>query len=162
MLRSGRWTGALLASAAALLVLAAACGGDDDDGNGDPTATPAVRFEPQPAVPQDIEDEVTEAVNGVVETVAGDNFFTGNNIKAPLGEATTINVTNEGGALHNLRIAGADGVWNTADDVVTEPEFIPAGESGTLVFTPAVPGAYTFKCDLHPTEQGGVIVVEES
>ena len=163
-----RWTRIIVLVVAGLLLLAAACGGDDDDGgngdNGDgdtatPTA-PASEIETQPDVPQEIDDAVTEAVDGVIQTAAGDvpTFaYTPNNLKVPLNETTTIEITNEGAALHNFRIAGADGEWNTDDDVATA-DFITGGDSASVEFTPTLAGTYTFRCDIHPDTQGGVIV----
>ncbi|HEY5626303.1 MAG TPA: cupredoxin domain-containing protein [Dehalococcoidia bacterium] len=165
-----KWTRILLPVAAGLLLLAAACGGDDDDGgngNGDtgtPAATetaPADGIEPQPAVPQELEDEVTEAAGGVIQTVAADvpTFsYSPNHLKVPLNETTTIEITNEGAALHNLRIAGPDGEWNTDDDTVSDPDLISGGGTGVVEFTPTLAGTYTFRCDIHPDVQGGVIV----
>lgn len=163
-----KWTRILLPIAAGLLLLAAACGDDDDDddggnGNGDtavPTATaPADGIEPQPDSPQEVGDEVTEAVDGVLQTAVGDNFYTLNNLKVPLNETTTIEITNEGSAIHNMRIAGPDGEFDTDDDSVNDPLTIAGGETGVVEFTPTLAGTYTFRCDFHPDEQGGVIVV---
>jgi plastocyanin len=163
-----KWTRILLPIAAGLLLFAAACGDDDggssDDGDGAtateaPTdGTAADEIEPQPAVPQEVDDEVTEAVDGQLQTATGDNLFTLNNLSVPLGETTTIEVVNEGTAIHNMRIAGPDGEFNTADDSVSDPELISGGGTGVLEFTPTLAGTYTFQCDFHPTEQGGVIV----
>ncbi len=163
-----RWARILILVAAGLLLLAAACGGDDDDGgngngngNGDATA-PADEIEAQPAVPQELDGEVTDPVDGVIQTVAADtpNFnFSPNNLTAPLNETTTIEISNEGAAIHNLRIAGPDGEWNTDDDTVSDPDLILAGDSGSVEFTPTLAGTYTFRCDIHPDVQGGVIVV---
>ncbi len=168
-----KWMRILLPIAVGLLLLAAACGDDDDGGNGHdgdgdaatPTATAAAHadeIEAQPASPQEVQDEVTEAVGGVLKTATGDNpfAFTLNNLKVPLNEATTIEITNEGVAIHNMRIAGPDGEFNTDDDIVSDPELITAGTTGTLEFAPTLAGTYTFRCDFHPTEQGGVIVVQ--
>jgi len=168
-LSPAKWTRILVPIAASLLLFAAACG-DDDGGSGDggdgATATEATtdgtatdEIEPQPPSPQEVDDEVTEAANGVLQTATGDNFFTLNNLGVPLGETTTIEVVNEGTAVHNMRIAGPDGEFNTADDSVTDPELISGGGTGVVEFTPTLAGTYTFQCDFHPTEQGGVIVV---
>ncbi len=170
-LSPAKWTRILVPIAAGLLLVAAACG-DDDDGSGDDgdggtataaataDATAADGIQTQPASPQEVDDEVTEAVDGVVQTAEGDNFFTLNNLKVPLGETTTIEITNEGIAIHNMRIAGPDGEFNTADDIVSDPELISGGDTAVLEFTPTLAGTYTFQCDFHPTEQGGVIVVQ--
>ncbi len=162
-----KWTRILLPIAAGLLLLAAACGDDDDDdggnGNGDtavPTATaPADQIEEQPEPPQEVGAEVTEAVDGVLQTAVGDNFYTLNNLKVPLNETTTIEITNEGAAAHNMRIAGPDGVFQSDDDSVSDPNVISGGQTGVLEFTPTLAGTYTFQCEFHPNEQGGVIVV---
>jgi len=166
-----KWTRILVPIAAGLLLFAAACGDDDDGGNGDngdgDTATPTAtadehvdEIEAQPASPQTVGDEVTEASGGALQTAVGDNFYTLNNLKVPLNEATTIEITNDGAAIHNMRIAGPDGEFNTDDDSVSDPELITAGTAGTLEFAPTLAGTYTFRCDFHPTEQGGVIVVQ--
>ena len=117
--------------------------------------------EPQTGSPEEVDAEVTEAVDGVLETAVGDNFFTLNNLKVPLGETTTIEITNEGIAIHNMRIAGPDGEFNTADDTVSDPDLISGGGTASVEFTPTLAGTYTFQCDFHPTEQGGVIVVAQ-
>ncbi len=168
-LSPAKWTRIIVLIAAGLLLLAAACGGDDDDdgGSGDngggdtATTAPADDIETQPAVPQEVDDEVTEAVGGVIQTVAADApafAYTPNNLKAPLNETTTIEITNEGTALHNFRVAGPDGEWNTDDDTVNDG-FITGGDTAVLEFTPTLAGTYTFRCDIHPDVQGGVIVV---
>ncbi len=163
-----KWTRILVPIAAGLLLFAAACGDDDDDdgGNGDgdaatPTATaPADGIQAQPDSPQTVGDEVTEASGGALQTAVGDNFFTLNNLKVPLNETTTIEITNDGTAIHNMRIAGPDGEFHTDDDSVSDPDLIQGGESAVLEFAPTLAGTYTFRCDFHPTEQGGVIVVQ--
>ncbi len=162
-----KWTRILVPIAAGLLLFAAACGDDDDDdgGNGDgdaatPTATlPADGIQTQPASPQEVDDTVTEAAGGALQTAVGDNFYTLNNLKVPLNETTTIEIVNDGTAIHNMRIAGPDGEWNTDDDSVSDPELISGGAAGVLEFTPTLAGTYTFRCDFHTTEMGGVIVV---
>jgi plastocyanin len=154
----------LIPLAACLLLLAAACSSDDNGGdNGDtgtPTDAPSNGLSAQPDSPQAINDEVTEAADGALATTTTDNSFTLNNLKVPLNETTTISVTNDGIAIHNMRIAGPDGEWSTGDDTVSDPALIAGGETAVVEFTPTIAGTYTFRCDFHPLEQGGVIVVE--
>jgi plastocyanin len=142
------------------LLFAAACGGGDDNGNGNGNGDNGDGLGSQPDSPQQVDAEVTEAVGGVIDIEEADNFAAPNNLKVGLGETTTIQITNVGIAVHNVRIAGVDGEWNTDDDVVSDPEFISGGGTATVEFTPTVAGTYTFRCDFHPLEQGGVIVVE--
>ncbi len=166
-LSPAKWTRILVPIAAGLLLFAAACG-DDDGGDGDDTATPeptadakaADGIQTQPDSPQEIGAEVTEAVDGVLQTAVEDNFYTLNNLKVPLNETTTIEVVNDGAAIHNMRIAGPDGEFNTDDDSVSDPDQITAGSTATVEFTPTLPGTYTFQSDFQPTEQSGDIVVE--
>ena len=166
-LNPAAWVRIVAPLAACLLILAVACGGDDDNGSGDgngatatATAAPHDDLGEQPDSTQDVEAQVTEAVDGVVETTMEDNRFTRNNLKVPLNETTTIQLVNNGVAPHNLRIAGPDGEWSTDDDTVSDPELVTAGLSAVVEFTPTIAGTYTFRCDFHPLEQGGVIVVE--
>ena len=154
-----------------LLLLAAACSSDDNgDGNGNgngetatptaaPTDAPSDGLGAQPDSPQALNDEVTEAVDGSIATTMEDNRFPFNNLKVPLGQTTMIEITNDGAAVHNMRIAGPDGEWSTDDDSVSDPEFVAGGDTAVLEFTPTIAGTYTFRCDFHPLEQGGVIVV---
>ena len=165
-LSPAKWTRILVPIAAGLLLFAAACG-DDDGGDGDDTATPEPTadatavdgIQTQPDSPQEVGAEVTEAADGVLQTAVIDNAFTLNNLKVPLNETTTIEITNEGSAIHNMRIAGPDGEFNTDDDSVSDPDQISGGTTAVLEFTPTLAGKYTFQCDFHPTEMGGVIVV---
>jgi mono/diheme cytochrome c family protein/plastocyanin len=127
------------------------------DGGDGPGPTPS---SDQPDVPQAVEAQVTEAVDGVIETEMGDNFYTRNNLKVALGETVTIQATNTGIAIHNLRIAGPDGEWSTDDDLVSDPGLAFPGDTVVVEFTSTEAGTFTFRCDFHPLEQGGVIVVE--
>ena len=152
---------------AALLIvpaLAAACGGDDAPEPAARPETPAalsptgVLVQPDPVQP--IDTQAVEASDGVIEVTIHDSLFIGNNLLVPAGSSAKIDVSNRDDQPHNLRIAGFDGVYQTEDDAVTTPDPIAAHGSGSLEFAPAVPGAYTFRCDYHPGSMGGQVVVE--
>jgi plastocyanin len=148
--------------AAAVLTISMACGDDDSTtGRPAPTSPPASISgpQPQPSPGQALDSSVTEPEDGVVEIAAQDIAFAGNNIKVKVGEPVTIRVTNEGAAVHNLRIAGVDGAFETEDDAVTEPAQIGAQGVGELTFAPSLPGSYTFRCDFHST-MGGQVTAE--
>ncbi len=98
--------------------------------------------------------------SGGLEVVMTDNKFDPDSLTVVSGEETTISLTNEGAAIHNLRIAGADGDYDTSDDVVSDPDTIRGGQSGTIVWTPEAPGDVDFRCDFHPTEMKGTITVQ--
>lgn len=89
----------------------------------------------------------------------GDNFFSPSRLSVEAGQRFRINVTNDGEFPHNLRIAGPDDTYDTADDLTSTPSVQRGGETGELVAQINEPGVYIFRCDFHPLEQTGTIVV---
>jgi len=89
------------------------------------------------------------------------NSFSSDRFAVQAGTALTFDIVNEGLVIHNLRIAGEDGVFDTADDAVSDPALIGPGTMATLHWTaPASAGTLSFRCDLHPTEMTGTITIE--
>jgi plastocyanin len=87
----------------------------------------------------------------------GDNFFEPKEFTVGRGQTVTFNLTNDGRAVHNMRIAGRDGRYNTADDA--DSGLLRRGETAVLVWTaPTAPGRIDFRCDLHPEQIGTIIV----
>ncbi|MEO6197977.1 MAG: cupredoxin domain-containing protein [Dehalococcoidia bacterium] len=150
-------------SVATSLAVIAGCSGDDSpsDGTPAPTSPPASISgpQPQPTPGQALDATVIEPSDGEVEIATRDTQFVGNNIAVPVRESSIIRVTNEDAAVHNLRIAGTDGLFDTEDDAVTEPTTIGEQGVGELTFAPSLPGSYTFRCDFHST-MGGQITAE--
>ena len=152
----------VLACAVLLLavVAVAACGDDDDEGTGTPDALPSIgSIQDQPEPVQELDAEAVEAEGGIIEITAAGTRFGPNNVSTTVGEAVTVRVINDDPQPHSLRIAGPDGVYETEDDAVTAPDSIEGGSTGELIFSPVIPGAYTFRCDFHPGSMGGRIVV---
>jgi len=91
-----------------------------------------------------------------------DNLFEPAELTVKAGEAVTINPTNDGVAVHNMRIAGADGNYNTDDDAVSDPEIVNAGGTAVVSWTaPDAPGEVPFQCDFHVSlGMVGTITVE--
>ncbi len=155
---------AVLAAFLIMPALASACGGDDAP---EPTARPVTpaalsptQVLPQPDPVQPIDAQAVEASDGVIEVTIQDSLFIGNNLRVPAGSTAKIDVSNRDTQQHNLRIAGFDGAYLTEDDALTTPDPIEPDGFGSLEFAPAVPGAYTFRCDYHPGSMGGRVVVE--
>ena len=134
---------ALLALAlSALLVLSFACGGGDDDDGADGTGNGGNG------------EEVTFDVEMT------DEAYTPSDFTVARGAQVTLNLTNAGMAIHNVRIAGEDDEYNTADDAVSDPDLITGGDTGTVKWTaPNKAGEYKYQCDIHPN-LGGIITVE--
>jgi plastocyanin len=79
-----------------------------------------------------------------------DNLFEPADLTVKAGESVTFNLTNEGVAIHNMRIAGPDGSYNTGDDAVSDPQLVNAGGTATVNWTaPGQPGEIKFQCDFH-------------
>jgi mono/diheme cytochrome c family protein len=94
----------------------------------------------------------------------GDNFFQVGSSQNPEmdvapGAAITVTLDNTGTAVHDMRIAGPDGKFNTADDIVSVPDAITGGTQGTIAFTLAA-GTYNYQCDFHTDQMKGQIVAK--
>ena len=158
----------LLATIAGALILACiciACSSGDSTSSAtrtilstEPPAGP--RDQPPPA--QQLDPQAVEPRDGVIEIAASGLRFEQNYLRIPLGQSVTIRLTNNDNTQHSLRIAGLDGQFDTEDDAVTNPAQIGAGGAGELTFAPLSAGAYTFRCDFHPTTMGGQIVVGDA
>ena len=145
MASSARRLRRLVISAAVLAtagLLAMACGGEEGALNGD--ASSAGTLEGESAI--------------TLEVTLFDNYFQPNQFTVKTGQTVIFVITNEGEAIHNMRIAGPDGQGMTEDDAVSEPDMIKGGQSGVLVWTAPQPGTYPFRCDVHPDSQGTIIV----
>ncbi len=151
----------LLVLVAALFV--AACG--DDDAGSDAGASETPNLFPSQPVPQEqpdpaqeLDETLTEPVDGVIEVALIDVLFSPNNLHVPLGQSVTFRLTNDDPTSHTMRVAGIDGRYDTEDDALI-PEIAP-GAVEELTFDGAAAGTFTFRCDLHPGTMGGVIVVD--
>lgn len=157
---------AAIVSASVLLCLGIACSSGDSTSSATrtvlSTASPAgPRNQPAPAQPLD--PQAVEPQDGVIEITASGLRFEQNYLRIPLGQSVTIRLTNNDSTPHSLRIAGLDGQFNTEDDAVANPAQIEGGGGvGELTFAPLSAGAYTFRCDFHPTTMGGQIVVGDA
>lgn len=139
-----------------VLVAAAACGGDDDDNgtNGDGTETEA----PDNGNGDNGNGDGEEVT---IDVSMGDNFFEPSEFTVPADATVTINLTNDGAAIHNMRFAGEDNEFNTGDDAVSDPSTVAAGDTATLTFTaPSEAGEFGLLCDFHPTDMTGTLTVE--
>jgi plastocyanin len=142
----------LIAALTVATIAVAACGGSDEDGNGnDGTTSPAATTPSGDGGGGEIELDVS----------MGDNFFEPAKFTVDAGAELTFSITNDGAAIHNMRVAGADNEFNTGDDAVSQEELIPAGDTATLQWTaPAEPGVYDFQCDFHVPDMAGTVTVE--
>ncbi len=129
----------LIALSLGVAMFAAACGGGTSD-----TAPPSERQTPS---------------GQVIAVSMGDNFFLANDLTISAGQPVTISLKNDGRFVHNLRIAGADGQYDTSDDLASEPDVIKSGDEGSLTVS-LERGLYVFRCDFHPIEMVGQIAAQ--
>ena len=148
LLRQTLFTAALVVAAIAV----GACGGSDEDGSGNGgTPAPAATTPSGDGDGGEIELDVSMA----------DNLFEPAEFTVDAGDDVTFNITNDGTAIHNMRVAGADNEFNTDDDSVSEEEVVTAGGTTTLQWAaPEEPGVYDFQCDFHLPDMAGTITVE--
>jgi cytochrome c oxidase subunit 2 len=106
---------------------------------------------PEPTGTPGADGEADDDADGgtVLEITATDNEFDTDELTAPAGEIT-VELTNEGAALHNFAIPDED----VASDL------IPGGETTSVTFTLSEPGEYDYQCDVHPTQMQGTLIVE--
>jgi len=87
---------------------------------------------------------------GAVAVSLKDNSFEPKDLTVKAGASVTFELKNEGVAVHNMRIAGPDGKYNTDDDAASDPNIIQGGGTGTVTWTaPAQAGQIQFQCDFH-------------
>jgi plastocyanin len=141
-----------------IALLAAACSGgsDGDGGSGEiPAADETSADGADSSGPVSFDISMGDTLEPAVT-----NFFELNEFTVSPGQEVTFNITNDGIAIHNMRIDGGDGGYDTNDDTVSDPELFQAGGAGTLVWTaPDEPGEIIFRCDFHPLDMVGTISV---
>jgi plastocyanin len=134
-------------AAFAITLAAVACGGDDDDENGG-AETPSGNGGGLTTY-----NVLMNEKRGNVFEINGEYNPT---MKVSAGQEITINLENNGSAIHNMRFGGEDKKYNTKDDAVSKPDIVSPGEEAVLVFTaPSDPGKYIYQCDFHPTDMLG-------
>jgi len=95
-----------------------------------------------------------------IEVAMRDNLFETKEIAVQAGQKVIFNLANDGAVPHNMRIAGPDGKYNTADDTVSSPDIVLGGQTATLEWQAASSaGSIPFQCDIHPGVMAGTITV---
>lgn len=130
----------LIALTLSVAMFAAACGGGGTPESASPT-------------------EGQSPSGPVIDVSMGDNFFLANELTVSAGQPVTISLINDGRFAHNLRIAGADGQYDTSDDLVSEPDVMKSGDEGSLTVN-LERRLYIFRCDFHPIEMVGQIAAQ--
>lgn len=93
-----------------------------------------------------------------------DNFFdvdgeSNPEIQVAAGTDIAATLTSAGANPHDMRIAGPDGEFNSDDDIVSDPDAITEGATGTITFN-LTAGTYLYQCDFHTDQMKGEIVAQ--
>jgi mono/diheme cytochrome c family protein len=131
---------------------------------GDPASPADAPCGQRKAAPTPATIVVPVALTDGATVTLGDNFFQLNNEQNPpltavAGQAINLTLHSTGSNVHNLHVDGLDRKFDTADDPVSVPDPIAGGTSAAIVINlPA--GTYNYRCDFHPTEMKGTIIVQ--
>ncbi len=119
------------------------------------TATTAAA-KPSPSATSAASGQAPAGPNAVV---LKDNVFEPKELTAKAGQAVTFTLKNAGLVPHNMHVAPLDGNFDSPQSVVSTPEIVMNGKTGTLTWTPPAAGTYKFRCDIHPDVMTGTIAV---
>lgn len=131
-----------------------------DDTLQDKTGTIVVRESEASPTPTPTPTGGAADVDVELDLTTTDNAFSQTEFTVEAGQTFRFNVTNTGAFGHSLRIAGPDGEFDTDDDMVSDPHAILPGGTAELVGQIDKAGSYAFRCDFHPTEMAGTLIVE--
>lgn len=110
--------------------------------------------------PEPGSDETPVAADVTLDLAVTDDSFEPVQLEVNAGETFLINLTNNSEFVHNLRIAGPDGEFDTEDDLKSTPDNPKAGEDSSLSGKLDAPGTYDFRDDFNSTVLTGTITVK--
>lgn len=116
-----------------LAALSAACGDDDDEAG--PQATPS----------------------SSVVLVAEDIQFDTDTLDVSAGQEVTVTFDNrDAGVMHNFSVYED----SSAATALFQGDLITGADTTTYTFEAPQPGTYFFRCDVHPDQMTGTLIVE--
>jgi plastocyanin len=95
----------------------------------------------------------------VVRVEMRNSSFSPSGLTVRVGTDYILELRNGDGEAHNLRVAGIDNEYETADDIVSDD--VDPGETGSLKLRIDQPGVYDFRSDSQPITMLGTLIVWE-
>lgn len=138
----------VLALAVIGLVILLQGGGSNDSSAATPVPDPRVAGLPVAQEVQIIADDQGQANNPTFDTTV---------VSGQAGDVIKFTLVNEGSVAHNLSVSGRDQEFGTLDDFTMDS--LNAGEQGTLLVKIDDPGTFPFRCDFHPFQQTGNLIL---
>ena len=92
----------------------------------------------------------------------GDSFFEFEGEREPtiaVPAGTEISIVNDGASIHNLNVAASGDYEDCTAERCSDPDIIRGGQEGTYTVHLDA-GEYDFRCDFHPTDMTGTLIVE--
>ena len=128
---------------------------------GAPAPAPSEGQPVAPPLAQPVSGDPVPLEGDVLEIDMADNIFVTNNVQLEVGQEVTLVVNNVGRELHNFRVAGLDGEWNTEDDIVAPSDgtLLEGEMTGEGTFVLNQEATLVFRCDVHPNDMWGQISV---
>ena len=161
--------GFVLAAVAVTFVLAFVIGTDDGGIEGGEAEDGDAVAELSPTPEETPAEDGSPPAGSLI--VMGDNFFEFEGEREPAipvaqGEEVSFDLTNDGLAVHNMHIAGADNEYGVSfcetggEEPCSDPELFTGGDTGSIAFSFDEAGSFVFRCDFHPIEMVGTFTVE--
>ncbi len=152
-IRVSPWLAAipLAAAAVAVVVVLVLQGGSSEGTGGGGTPTPDPRVVGLP---------IGQTVNIAALGAESGSYYQPDTIRAKAGVVVEIVMENRGTVSHNMRVSGLDKEYDTADDFAMPPNVIKPGETERLLVKMDAPGSYPFRCEFHPLDQKGTLILE--
>ncbi|MBI2913559.1 MAG: cupredoxin domain-containing protein [Chloroflexi bacterium] len=130
----------------------------NDPQTGEPFATGKIVVKEAAATATPEPTGAAEPVDVTFDVTMGDGFFEPKELTIDADQKFRINLVNSGKFVHNLRIAGPDGQYETDDDLVS-PDLRKTGDTGELVGQLDEPGTYAFRDDFNRSLMTGTITI---
>ena len=144
--------GFVLVATVLTFVLAFAIAGDEGGGEG-----PAVSASPEATATTPSGGETPPAGNVIEVAMIPTIKFDKSEVTVPAGQPVTLRADNRDGTIFHNWAAYTD---KSAKQLIAGTDICAAPCTKDVTFTAPAPGEYFFRCDVHPTQMTGKLIVQ--